>query len=127
MTCKHDGPDYCLRGCLRNKAKCRYYEKTKLYLCGRITGDDNYRAKFLEAENKLYEAGFYPVNPAACVPANTEWHHAMRMAISLMLRCDGVALLPDWKQSRGAKIEARLARDLGMAVKAAKEWLYGTE
>jgi hypothetical protein len=99
----------------------------KLYLCGRITGDDNYRAKFLEAENTLYETGFYPVNPAACVPANTEWNHAMRTAISLMLRCDGVALLPDWKQSKGAKIEARLARDLGIAVKAAKEWLYGTE
>jgi hypothetical protein len=51
----------------------------------------------------------------------------MRTAISLMLRCDGVALLPDWKQSKGAKIEARLARDLGIAVKAAKEWLCETE
>jgi hypothetical protein len=127
MTCKYDGPDYCLRGCLRNKAKCRYYEQRKLYLCGKITGDTNYRAKFLDAENKLHEAGFYPVNPAACIPSNKDWNHAMRTAIRLMLQCDGVALLPDWKQSKGAKIEERLARELGIEVKAGKEWLYEAE
>ncbi|MDR1587285.1 MAG: DUF4406 domain-containing protein [Treponema sp.] len=94
----------------------------KLYLCGKITGDDNYRAKFLDAENTLYEAGFYPVNPAACVPSNTDWNHAMRTAIGLMLRCDGVALLPDWKKSRGAKIEVRLARELGLDVRTCEVW-----
>jgi hypothetical protein len=124
MTCKHDGPDYGLRFFLKNHAagKCRYYEKMKLYLCGKITGDDNYRVKFLDAENELYEAGFYPVNPAACIPVGTEWRQAMRTAISLMLRCDGVALLPDWKKSRGAKIEERLARELGLEVRACEDW-----
>jgi hypothetical protein len=122
ITCKHDSPDYCLRGYLRRN-ECRYYERRKLYISGRITGDKDYREKFLEAENKLYDAGFYPVNPAACIPANTDWNHAMRKAISLMLQCDGVSLLPDWRKSKGAKIEARLARKLGMDVKPLQEWI----
>jgi hypothetical protein len=93
-----------------------------LYLCGRITGDNHYRAKFLDAEDRLYEAGFVPVNPAACVPDKTEWHHAMRQAIGLMLRCDGVALLDDWKKSKGARIEATLAGNVGIPVKSIREW-----
>jgi nucleoside 2-deoxyribosyltransferase len=124
MTCKHDGVDYCRRGFLKRNAgeQCRYYEKRKLYLCGRVTGDDNYRVKFLKAENKLYDAGFYPVNPAACIPACTEWHQAMREAIGLMLQCDGLALLPDWKKSKGAKIEVGLAQAIGIPVRAIHEW-----
>jgi hypothetical protein len=121
ITCKHDGPDYCLRGCLK-KNKCRYYERCKLYICGRITGDSNYHSKFLDAENDLYDAGFYPVNPAACIPANTDWNQAMKKAINIMLQCDGVALLPDWKKSKGAKIEAVLARELGIPVKPLHVW-----
>jgi hypothetical protein len=98
------------------------YEKFKLYLCGRVTGDADYRVKFLRAENKLYDAGFYPVNPAACIPACTEWSQAMREAISLMLRCDGVAVLSDWKESRGAKIEVNLAHSIGIPVRSIREW-----
>jgi hypothetical protein len=124
MTCKHDGLYYCRRGFLKRNAgeRCPYYEKLKLYLCGQVTGDDDYRVKFMRAENKLYDAGFYPVNPAACIPAGTEWRQAMREAISIMLRCDGVALLSDWKASRGAKIEASLAYSIGIPVKSISEW-----
>jgi hypothetical protein len=100
-------------------------KKRKLYLCGRITGDDNYRDKFLKAENRLYGAGYHPVNPAALVPPDTDWRSAMRTAISFMLVCDGVALLPDWKESKGAKIEARLARKLGMDVRLHEKWCRG--
>jgi hypothetical protein len=125
MTCKHDGPDYCLRGYLKRNAGpgCPRYEGLKLYICGRITGDADYQAKFLDAENKLYEAGFRPVNPAARVPADTDWNQAMREAISLMLQCDGVALLPDWKESRGAKIEVRLSIDLDITFMSVDRWL----
>jgi hypothetical protein len=121
ISCKHNGSIFCLAGHKKDTG-CRYYETIKLYLCGKITGDDNYRDKFLEAENGLYEAGFYPVNPAACIPAGTDWKGAMRKAVSLMLSCDGVALLPDWKESKGAKIEARLARELGLEVRPRKDW-----
>jgi hypothetical protein len=95
----------------------------KIYICGKITGDRDYKKKFYEAEERLYELGYYPVNPAAFVPANTSWEEAMKLAIRAMLQCDGVSLLPDWKQSKGAKIEARLARELGMDVRPGRDWL----
>jgi hypothetical protein len=125
MTCKHDGQDYCLKGFLKRNAgeKCRYYKQIKLYICGRITGDNNYRAKFLDVENTLDKAGFYPVNPAALISANTDWNHAMKKVIGFMLQCDGVVLLPDWKKSRGARIEARLARELEIPVASVDWWL----
>lgn len=124
MSCKHDGSEYCLRGYLKRNAGegCRYYEMLKLYLCGKVTGDAHYRDKFLDGENELYEAGFYPVNPAACIPPETGWKEAMRKAVSLMLQCDGVALLPDWKESKGAKVEVTLAKSIGIPVKSISEW-----
>jgi hypothetical protein len=124
MSCKHDGSDYCLKGFLKRNAgpDCRYYERLTLYLCGPITSDDQYQAKFLNAEQELYEAGFYPVNPTACIQAGTDWNQAMKQAIPLMLQCSGVALLDRWEESKGAQIEARLAGELGIPVKLIREW-----
>jgi hypothetical protein len=39
-----------------------------------------------------------------------------------MLHSDGAALLPDWKKSKGARIEASLARKIGIPVKTIREW-----
>ena len=89
----------------------------KIYISGKITGDPNYREKFLKEEDRLFSLGYEPVNPAACVPSGTEWAKAMKTVLRVMLLCDGVSLLPDWRKSRGAKIEARLARKLGMDVR----------
>jgi hypothetical protein len=95
----------------------------KIYICGKVTGDVNYRNKFLKAEDDLYEAGFYPINPAACVPSNTDWNGAMRIALGLMLRCEGVAILGDWRSSKGAKIEVKLARKIGIPVMTLDRWV----
>jgi hypothetical protein len=95
----------------------------KIYICGKVTGDPNYYEKFMKEENRLYSLGYDPFNPAACILRNEEWPKAMRIAIRMMLLCDGVSLLPDYKRSKGAKIEAGLARDLGIEVKNSREWL----
>ena len=97
--------------------------REKIYVSGKMTGDGNYRRKFLQAENRLFDAGYYPVNPAAFVPKYISWQGAMRLVLKVMLDCDGVALLPDWKKSVGAKIEARLAREIGIPVKPIAGWL----
>jgi hypothetical protein len=89
----------------------------RIYICGKVTGDPNYKEKFLEEENRLFSLGYEPVNPAACIPSNESWPKAMRTAIRLMLLCDGVSLLSGWRKSKGAKIEANLARKLGMDVR----------
>jgi hypothetical protein len=95
----------------------------KIYICGKVTGDPNYYEKFLKEEDRLYSFGYEPFNPAACILRNEEWPKAMRIAIRMMLLCDGVSLLPDWKKSKGARIEAGLARELEMDVWDSKKWL----
>jgi hypothetical protein len=95
----------------------------KIYICGKVTGDPNYYEKFLEEENRLFSLGYEPVNPAAIVSSNTAWPDAMRIVIRDMLFCDGVSLLPDYKKSKGAIIEARLARDLEMDIRDSGKWL----
>jgi len=98
-------------------------KKKNIYICGKVTGDANYYEKFLKEENRLFINGYEPVNPAACISPKEEWQKAMQAAIRLMLLCDGVSLLPDWKKSKGAKIEARLARELGMDVRDSGKWV----
>jgi hypothetical protein len=93
-----------------------------IYICGKVTGDPNYQEKFCMQEERLNSLGYEPVNPAACIWSDEEWSKAMKLAIRMMLLCDGVSLLPDWRKSKGARIEARLARDLGIDVRENNLW-----
>jgi hypothetical protein len=93
-----------------------------IYICGKVTGDPNYKDKFLKEDDRLFSLGYEPVDPAACISSSEVWSKAMKLAIRMMLLCDGVSLLPDWRKSKGAKIEARLARKLGMDVRESKKW-----
>jgi len=99
------------------------YLVTGIYICGKVTGDPDYREKFLEAENKLFDAGYEPLNPTSVISPNCEWKKAMKIAISLMLKGDGIALLKDWRYSRGAKIEVKIARKVGIPIKQLNTWL----
>jgi hypothetical protein len=56
-------------------------------------------------------------------PENVSWEDAMKYDLRKMLKCDGVALLPSWRDSKGAIIEARLAKDVGIITKALSAWL----
>lgn len=94
----------------------------RIYICGKVTGDSAYREKFLSEENRLMSFGYTPLNPAVFIPADEEWEEAMKKAIRTMLLCDGVSLLPDWQQSKGAKIEARIAREVGIEVRESAKW-----
>jgi len=96
--------------------------KMKIYICGKVTGDQNYKEKFRKEENRLYSHGFEPVNPAAFISPDAFWSIAMKTALRAMLLCDGVSLLPDWKKSKGAKIEVQLAKELKMDVRENKKW-----
>jgi hypothetical protein len=55
--------------------------------------------------------GFESIYPAASL-----WRECMRVAIPRLLHCDAVAVLPQWDESRGARIEYLIARRMGMPV-----------
>lgn len=97
-----------------------------LYVVGPVTGrPDLNREAFDEAARALREAGHFPSIPHRNVPPDAPWADAMKMSIRAMLRCEGVARLPDWRSSKGARIESMLARRLGMPARDVAEWLRG--
>ena len=92
----------------------------RIYIAGSMSGieNDNYPA-FHEAAAHLRSCGHHVENPAENpAPPCGSWEAYMRMAIAQLVRCDAVALLPGWEQSRGANIEHWLARELGLEVAA---------
>lgn len=82
----------------------------KLYISGKITGDENYQEKFADAEKRLVDAGYEVVNPAKLCAADTKWYPAMRICVKAMMDCQGIAYLDDWMESQGATIECFLGR-----------------
>lgn len=74
-------------------------------------------AKFHEAEAALVALGHSVANPAKNgLPESAHWEEHMRADIKLLMDCDTVALLDGWADSRGARIEYQLAKDLGLRV-----------
>ena len=98
----------------------------KLYIAGPMTGlpEFNYPA-FYRAAEELHAAGFETLNPAR--PDGREgcksWLDFMRAGIRDVADCDGIALLPGWGDSRGASLEAHIARSLDLPVKPLADWL----
>lgn len=97
----------------------------KLYIAGPMTGlpDLNYRA-FFDAETALHDAGYEVENPARNQAEGTaSWLAFMRMSLVQISRVDGIALLPGWRDSKGAQIEEDLGRKLGLHVRYLHTWL----
>lgn len=101
-------------------------EELSIYLAGPMTGipDDN-RPAFKAATLELTTQGFLVVSPdelddlypvaggSRKVPL---WSDYMERDIPFLLRCDTVALLPGWRSSKGACLEALIANQLGKPV-----------
>ena len=89
----------------------------KIYISGKITNNANYKADFEAVGLALKIAGFQPVNPAEeQLPDGATWADYMRHDIKLLCDCDAIYMLRGWRESAGAKIEHKLARDLGIEI-----------
>jgi hypothetical protein len=96
-----------------------------LYVSGPMTGKPllNFQA-FNAAAEALRRAGYAVVNPVDLNPdPAAEWLACMRNDIKALVHCDGIALLPGWTESRGARIEAQIAEALGMTLWGVDQWL----
>lgn len=94
------------------------------YIAGPMTGipEFNYPL-FNEVAAELRANGVEVHNPAEndCGSFGKPWEFYMRLALKQLLECDSVCLLPGWQNSRGARIEESLARELDMDV-LWREW-----
>ena len=90
----------------------------KIYIAGKVT-DLPYEQvvkKFKDAADDLSELGYNVFNPVQLIDKDATWHDAMRKALRLLLLCDEIALLPDWKESNGARIEYFNSQMLNMPI-----------
>lgn len=97
----------------------------KLYIAGPMTGlpELNYPA-FFAAEEQLQAVGYETLNPAPNKPeGEPSWLAYMRMSLIQISQADGIALLPNWWSSKGARIEQHLANSLGLPVHELNIWL----
>lgn len=106
-----------------------------LYISGPIQGIARSTAKrnFREAAARLSQAGFAVMDPfdldPLCAegarhlrPEQHEWECWVRGDLGPMLRCDGLAMLPGWERSRGAKLEQFVALQVGLRVRELEAW-----
>lgn len=85
-----------------------------IYISGPMSGYEDFnRPAFARAAAALRELGHQVVSPPE-VTDSTDWIEAMRADIKALCDCTAIAMLPGWTQSRGAQIELRIARELGM-------------
>jgi hypothetical protein len=96
-----------------------------LYVAGPMTGIEefNYPA-FRGAAEQLRAAGYEVEDPSTNVnPTPDDYHGWLRAGLAQLIRCDGVALLPGWESSGGARLEVNVGATLGLAVAPLREWL----
>lgn len=88
----------------------------RVYIAGKVSGTDDYKERFGEAEAYLRDLGFEPVNP---VDHNYDtWTYKMLVdrGFRLLMSCGVIALLPGFEDSPGARAELAYAKAVGMPV-----------
>ena len=90
-----------------------------IYIAGKVTGElpEPTAKKFKNMQIELEGKGFDVVNPIEVVNnSNENWYTAMGMCLQALESCDAIFMLPCYKDSKGAKIELKTAKDLGIQV-----------
>lgn len=96
----------------------------KLYIAGKMSGLPQMGySSFFEAEDNLQASGYETINPASIgVIPDWKWEDYMRYALGMMMEADGVAVLNNWKDSKGARLEVLIAKELNMPVMTVGYW-----
>jgi hypothetical protein len=92
----------------------------KIYISGQITGLPTEVAKnnFKEAEQSILHSGWLPINPFSINPGTDDptWDDFMVADIRELFKCDGIYMLKGWQNSKGARIEHAIAKEMGIRI-----------
>ena len=89
----------------------------KVYIAGKITGDKHYERKFRKVEKKLRRMGYSVMNPAWLRGyPEFDWKDYMAVTAAMQERCEAVLFLPDWTESKGARLEHERAQKLNQSI-----------
>lgn len=102
-----------------------------IYIAGKVSGlhEQEVSEKFENAKKTIEAMNYEVINPVELVKAHLNefwrcktltdsdvWKIAMKVCIKKLVDCDGIVLLPDWQQSRGALLEVKIAEGLGIPI-----------
>ena len=101
----------------------------KIYISGPISHDPFHEDAFTKAEEYLRHLGYEVINPIDIPDKEFDgpdrdvqkWNYFMRASIKLLMDCDQIYMLEGWEDSRGARLEQKIALQLAMAA------MYETE
>jgi len=88
--------------------------KGTVYISGPITGHPYYKATFAYVEALLVRLGYDVVNPATIDEPEWDWEQYMQYDLAQLRGCDYIYMCNGWKQSKGACIEKRYAKRMGI-------------
>lgn len=86
-----------------------------VYISGKITDDPLAQKKFKRAAQIVSTCGYVPVLPYFEHQDDFDYRAHMDIDLAILGECDGICLLPDWQDSRGAKQEYSQALALNKA------------
>ena len=91
----------------------------KIYVSGGITGVSNFKENFANAQIELEEKGYEVINPAIVeLPKSCTCDDYMKVTLSMLDLADGIYMLSNWRESKGALVE------YGYALAQGKNVLY---
>lgn len=93
----------------------------KIYIAGKITGNDNFKEEFERVDNALKAKGHITTNPAI-LPDGFSQKDYMKICLSMLDCCDAILLMNNWKESKRATIEYLYAEKVGIFV-IEEDWL----
>ena len=85
-----------------------------VYLSGPVTGTTDYKQRFDFCEEQLRKKFTYgncvpeiinPVRMVSTLPADSDYEFIMQICLMVLDRCDGIVLMPGWRQSIGCNQE----------------------
>lgn len=97
----------------------------RIYIAGPMTGLPEYNLPaFAKAATALRAVGYTSIDPGRRgVIEGYTWSDYLRLALTDLLTCEAVAVLPGWENSNGAKLEVYVSQQLGMPVEPLTTWL----
>lgn len=76
----------------------------KAYIAGKITGNENFKQEFADAEEMLIKQGYAVMNPSV-LNKGFEQMEYLHVCMAMIDVCDIVFFLPSWTESKGANFE----------------------
>lgn len=96
----------------------------KVYIAGKITNNPNYKKQFAAAEHIAESRGHVAINPSV-LPEGMKAAEYMAICLPMLLMADRVWMLPNWKDSGGARVEHELAQYVGKDIRYMDELFEG--